>query len=76
MGPRATGAQSRGRLGLKGWPGGTAKHGGGVRSRGGRGGGGRGLGRWSLAVRERSSTVIGGREMKAICPFLIDWTIH
>ena len=48
-------------MGLKGWPGGAAKHGGGVRSRGGRGGGGRGLGRWSLAVRERSSTVTGGR---------------
>ena len=61
MRPRATGARSGGRPGLKGWPGGTAKHGGGVRSMGGRGGGGRGLGRWSLAVRERSSTVTGGR---------------
>ena len=61
MRPRATGARFGGRPGLKGWPGGTAKHGGGVRSRGGRGGGGRGLGRWSLAVRERSSTVTGGR---------------
>ena len=36
MGPRATGAQSRGQPGLKGWPGGAAKHDGGVRSRGGR----------------------------------------
>ena len=50
-----------GRPGLKGWLGGAAKHGGGVRSMGGRGGGGKGLGRWSLAVRERSSTVTGGR---------------
>ena len=61
MRPRATGARSGGRPGLKGWPGGAAKHGGGVRSMGGWGGGGRGLGRWSLAVRERSSTVTGGR---------------
>ena len=61
MRPRATGARSGGRPGLKGWPRGAAKHGGGVRSMGGRGGGGRGLGRWSLAVRERSSTVTGGR---------------
>ena len=61
MGPRATGARSKGRPGLKGWTGGAAKHDGGVRSRGGRGGGGRGLGWWSLAVQERSSTVTGGR---------------
>ena len=61
MRPRVTGARSGGRTGLKGWPGGAAKHGGGVRSMGGRGGGGRGLGRWSLAVRERSSIVTGGR---------------
>jgi hypothetical protein len=39
---------------LKGMAGGVAKDGGGVRSKGGRGGGGRGLGWWSLAVRERS----------------------
>ena len=57
----AAGARSGGRPGLKGWSGGTAKHGGRVRSRGGRGSGGRVLGRWSLAVRERSSTVTGGR---------------
>ena len=44
MRPRAIGARSGGRPGLKGWPGGAAKHGGGVRSMGGRGGGGRGLG--------------------------------
>ena len=61
MGRRATGARSAGRSVLKGWPRGAAKHGGGVRSRGGQGGGGRGLDRWSLAVRERSSTVTGGR---------------
>ena len=60
MRPRATGARSGGRLGLKGWPGGAAKHDGGVRSMGGRGGGGRGQGRWSLAVREISSTMTGG----------------
>jgi hypothetical protein len=59
--PRATGARSRGPPGLKGWHGGAAKHGGGVRSMGRRGGAGTGLGRWSLAVRERSSTVTGGR---------------
>ena len=35
MRPRATGARSGGRPGLKGWPGGAAKHGGGVRSMGG-----------------------------------------
>ena len=35
MRPRATGARSGGRRGLNGWPGG-AKHGGAVRSRGGR----------------------------------------
>ena len=61
MRPRATGARSGCRPGLKGWPGGAAKHDDGVRSMGGRGGGGRGLGRWSLAVRERSSTVTGWR---------------
>src|SRR3954463_11748862 len=33
----ATGARSGGQSGLKGWPGGTAKHGGGMRSRGGQG---------------------------------------
>ena len=41
MRPIATGARSGGRPGLKGWPGGAAKHGGGVRLMGGRGGGGR-----------------------------------
>ena len=61
MRPRATGARYGGRPGLKGWLGGAAKHDGGVRSMGGRGGGGTGLGRWSLAVRERLSTVTGGR---------------
>ena len=34
--PRSTGARSGGRPGLKGWPRGAAKHGGGVRSMGGR----------------------------------------
>ena len=61
MRPIATGARSGRRSGLKGWPGGAAKHDGGVRSRGGRDSGGRDLGRWWLAVRERSSTVTGGR---------------
>ena len=50
MGPRAPSARSGGSPGLKEWSGGAAKHNGGVRSRGGRGGGGRGLGWWSLAV--------------------------
>ena len=61
MGPRAAGARSGGRTGLKGWLGGAAKHGGGVRSMGGWGGEGTGLGRWSLAVPKRSSTVTGRR---------------
>ena len=39
MHPRATGARSGGWPGLKGWPGGAAKHDSVVRSRGGRGGG-------------------------------------
>ena len=61
MRPRATGARSGGRPGLKEWPRGVAKHGGGVRSIGGQSGGARGLGRWSLVVQERSLTVTGGR---------------
>jgi hypothetical protein len=52
-GAGAAGARSGGPPGLKGWPGGAAKHGGGVRSREGRGGGGRGLGPWSIVTGGR-----------------------
>ena len=55
MGPRATGARSRGRPELKGWPGGAAKHDGGgeVEGRAGQ-------------QRKGSGTVVAGGSRKIV----------
>ena len=56
---------------MKGWPGGGAKHGGAVRSRGGRR---QGTGPVVAGVSRKSVTLTGWRYMKAICLFFVHRT--